>query len=1339
MQRIFVLLLFVLIADNQLQAQCPVASFTVPDTVCTGSPLPLTNTSTGNGLTYKWDFCPREIHGLTFYQYYRYTNYTLYTMTDMDLLKVGTGYYLITMDSIYNNFVVGTIGNHISNRPMDAIVHGSFQKLDCFDFIVEGDTTVYGVAAYSPDNSLFLMTFPGGITATPTLSPLPIFTSVSSPADIKIVKSDNNYYALIANKGNGLVSCLYFGNTMTNTPVELYNIAVPGAIKLSDIDVITTCSPPVGFVTDSKVGDITRLSFNSGLGAAPTITSYGNTGSSGNNSVAITQEFESYFVCFTDTANNQLKWLQFNNNNFANTPTVVTSPTFYFKPNQAEALTDSSYTRFIVNDLPSLSFVDQLFADTCLSFYSEDQNPSFSYFSTGWNKISLTVTDSNGYQSIAYDSVYVISGPTAKFNFSGNQCFGPSNAISFNDQSSSPSGQITNWFWEFGDGATSTQQNPTHTYQAAGTYQVKLTITAGCQKDTIIPIVIKPLPTVGFTYTLSCAKSLTPFTDQTTAASGIQSWQWNFGDGSPLNTQQNPQHTFAAGGTYAVQLIATTNDGCTDSLSTNVQVKATPVGAFTATRTCLGDTVHFINNSTINDGTTLNYLWDLGNGITSAQTDTIFYYQGAGSYPVSLIAYSNQGCSDTLIQNVFISTPPAVNFSFPANNCQRNGVAFTDNTVGANLFSWQWHFGDGDSSAQQNPVHIYYNSGNFNVQLTVSSGNDCAASFSQTIYITPGPAAAFTTGNGCQGISTGFTDQSTISGSGSIISWMWYFGDGDSATTNNASHIYALPGSYTAILKVTSDQGCADTTSQLVNVYENPVAGFFIQSLRCANTDIYFLDTSYIGNGIITQWQWQFSNGVVSSQPNPNIIFNTAGNASATLTVTTADGCSSTKTNNFIVRPQPDFTFTYNGICKGQSTVFNYQPNTSISAYAWTWSFGDNTFAFSPYTNHNYAASGNYGVSLAVVDSFGCSKTVVDTVTIYNQPKVSFISTGICQFEPVLFTNQTTLNNAIINGWLWNFGDSQNSTDQSPQHSYNGTGNYNVSLIAYAEGGCNDTLSSIVNIKPAPIASFNIMPETGAPGNTIQFVNTTSGATSYVWDFGDGSPAQFTASPSHIYSNTGTYTVNLSATSLFGCTSNTSKSFDVIVPNIDLWLKSISYTLSDNYLKVISQIANVGNTTVNRFDLLLQAEGKGTILESCSEQIPYNTEKSYELKTQLAITPGYIPEYLCLTIKSVEGSEDGNRYNNEQCITLNPSKALAVISPNPINETLMLQLYFPESGDLALTIYDVSGKKLSTLFNHTIDAGFQKLNFDLPYLSKGVYLLQVTSSNFNQQIKFIKQ
>src|SRR5690606_971326 len=107
-----------------------------------------------------------------------------------------------------------------------------------------------------------------------------------------------------------------------------------------------------------------------------------------------------------------------------------------------------------------------------------------------------------------------------------------------------------------------------------------------------------------------------------------------------------------------------------------------------------------------------------------------------------------------------------------------------------------WDFGDGDTSHTQNPVHAYNNAGTFTITLTVSAGNDCSSSLSQTITITPGPAAAFTAANGCEGSNVIFSDSSSAPSGLNINNWSWIFGDGNSASSQNANNTYSLPGNY---------------------------------------------------------------------------------------------------------------------------------------------------------------------------------------------------------------------------------------------------------------------------------------------------------------------------------------------------------------------------------------------------------------------------------------------------------------------------------------------------------------------------------------------------------------
>jgi PKD repeat protein len=247
-------------------------------------------------------------------------------------------------------------------------------------------------------------------------------------------------------------------------------------------------------------------------------------------------------------------------------------------------------------------------------------------------------------------NVYTIGGnepPVADFTFTTNDL-----TVYFTDASTDPDGTIVGWDWDFGDGNTSTQQDPTHTYAAGGTYTVSLTVT---DNDGATDSVSKPVtvtepnapPVADFTFTTS---DLTAnFTDASTDSDGtIVSWLWNFGDGN-TSTVQNPSQTYAAGGTYTVTLTVTDDDGATDSVSKPVTVTEPPNIPPTAsfTYTINGLTVNFTDTSTDPDGTIVSWLWNFGDGNTSTLQNPTHTYATGGTYTVTLTVTDNDGATDT--------------------------------------------------------------------------------------------------------------------------------------------------------------------------------------------------------------------------------------------------------------------------------------------------------------------------------------------------------------------------------------------------------------------------------------------------------------------------------------------------------------------------------------------------------------------------------------------------------------------------------------------------------------------------------------------------------------------
>lgn len=286
---------------------------------------------------------------------------------------------------------------------------------------------------------------------------------------------------------------------------------------------------------------------------------------------------------------------------------------------------------------------------------------------------------------------------TSGFNFTNNLT-----TVNFSNQSTGG----TSYFWDFGDGQTSTQLSPTHTYATFGSYTVCLISTNSCGSDTSCSTINVTCPLPSATFTSSVASFTASFFDA--SGGSPTSWVWDFGDGG-TSTQQNPSHTYTNPGNYTVCLISSNTCG-SDTTCSTITVCAQPVAGFGYTTN--GMNASFTNTST--NGTT--YFWNFGDGINGTQQNPTHTYASTGTYTVCLIVY-NACYSDTTCIQVTICPLPVPNFSFTANQFQHS---FTDNTSGANT-AWSWTFGDGGTSTQQNPTHTYTTNGNYTVCLTVTN------------------------------------------------------------------------------------------------------------------------------------------------------------------------------------------------------------------------------------------------------------------------------------------------------------------------------------------------------------------------------------------------------------------------------------------------------------------------------------------------------------------------------------------------------------------------------------------------------------------------------------------
>ncbi len=275
------------------------------------------------------------------------------------------------------------------------------------------------------------------------------------------------------------------------------------------------------------------------------------------------------------------------------------------------------------------------------------------YTAAGNYPVSLIISDPNGCGSSVIHTVVVIAPPNASFTASPIfKCTPPLNVI-FTNTSSSSSG--TTYSWNFGDGGTSNQLNPTHTYTASGTYNVTLILNQnGCIDSVVVPsnIIIQNI-TPSFVPTPSVVCSGQPVTFTNTSTPIATTSNWTFGDGG-TSTSISPVHTYTAAGTYTINLSATDGNGCSGNTTGTVTVNQSPVAAFVAD-TMVACSAPFTVNFTDNSIGGSTYSWNFGDGNTSTSQNPTNIYTSPGTYTVTIIVTNSTGtCSNTIVKNSYI-------------------------------------------------------------------------------------------------------------------------------------------------------------------------------------------------------------------------------------------------------------------------------------------------------------------------------------------------------------------------------------------------------------------------------------------------------------------------------------------------------------------------------------------------------------------------------------------------------------------------------------------------------------------------------------------------------------
>lgn len=771
-------------------------------------------------------------------------------------------------------------------------------------------------------------------------------------------------------------------------------------------------------------------------------------------------------------------------------------------------------------------------------------NPTKSYSAAGYYSVQL-VTDSGGISHYYNSTVVVNPLPVASFYSIASTTSG--NSYTFISTSTIANG-VMNYFWNFGDGTTSTLVNPIKSYSNTGTYNVKLVVTsdAGCA-DSITQSIVISLTSIssGFTINTNSNQCLlgNSYTFNNTSTSGVGvTYLWNFGDGT-TSTAATPTHSYTTSGNYTITLTVSSS-GFADAVSSQSVYVGNPTASFSVNSN--GSSFSFNSNA----ANAVSYSWDLGDGTTASGSSVSNKVYTPGNYNVKLVVTGVGGCKDSTTQSI-VATPYSGNPipAFTLNTSQQcltgNNFVFSNASTAAAGTTYLWIFGDGTTANTTNTSHTYATAGYYNVQLKATyNGNDFYTN--QQVIVKPMPVAAYTYTVDTTTANTFIFHNAATLSSGNM-SFVWDFGDGSATSTiTNPTHTYPSAGPYNAKLTITSDGGCVDSATQAIAALPVPTTAFTVTSAttQCSKGSLFtFNNTSTSGSGV--SYNWNFGDGSSSTLSNPTKTYTSAGIYTVTLTTSTSGG-STSATQTVTVNPSPNVSFS-SSVAGNIATFTNSTSISSGTISTYNWDFGDGFTSTSTNPVKNFA-DGSYSVKLIATSDLGCLDSTTNTVSVGALPTAAFtVSSATTQCSN---SDNYTFNNTSTTGvgvtYLWNFGDGTTSTLYNPTKSYTGAGTFVVNLTVTNAVGSVTTSQSVV-VLAGPTVGFTTLSNTNA-GNSFTFISTSSvpaGTMTYYWNLGDGTLVNSTVNVTHTYAAPGTYTVKLVVVGSGGCSDSSSSTVTV--------------------------------------------------------------------------------------------------------------------------------------------------------------------------------------------------
>jgi gliding motility-associated-like protein len=649
-------------------------------------------------------------------------------------------------------------------------------------------------------------------------------------------------------------------------------------------------------------------------------------------------------------------------------------------------------------------------------------------------------------------------------------------------------------------------------------------------------------------------------------------------DSSFLNSTYTPSAAEIAAG-YVNLVLNSSNNGACNQVIDSVVINFTPppiVNAGSDVSVCVNNAV--IPLFGLVSGATTTGAWSNASGNfnpnSTALTGTYSPSApelSAGFVKLVLTSTNNGTClqeQDTV--KITFTPAPLVNVGSDITVCANStSIAINGNVSGGTSTGVWTGTGSGLFTPSTTSLNTVYQLspadiaiGSFSIKLTSTNNGNCnAVNDSLIVSITPGPAVDAGLNDTICATNVFYPVNGAVTMGASSGNWST-MGSGSFINSNNLSTIYTvssgdtLAGQVKLVLTSTGGNCPPASDTVIITLSKPPVVNSGIDDAVCDNQLIQLFGNisgatttgvwSTLGTGSFTP-----DDSLTSTFYQPSALDVLGGSVKLVLTSTYNKGCTpSNDTVLYTFKSSPNASFYTNNVCANNIATFTDNSSPSSSINGWFWDFGDNSSTTSTNnTTHNYVNPGTYTVSHVVYGNNGCNDTIKKPIEIYFPPQALFYNSNSCVGNKTQFVDSSKTLSGTVVSWNWNFGDSQTSTIQNPQHAYSNTNTYTVSLIATSSFGCKDTITKVVTVIPGPDADFSINPNPVEALETASFTDLSTGPTSisnWYWAFGD-STASNQQNPTHAYNGQGETSVLLVVKDLNGCIDSVRKDISIVL------------------------------------------------------------------------------------------------------------------------------------------------------------------------------------------------